>query len=279
VTTPKNQGPTEPDASDRVARRAERLQRLEELANLAQAARQQDAGTRPLPPPEVSNAPEPLERLKSSGPFKSKPKPGPDVMAFDIAHLKPYLDYSHWTLMESAYLLCRQIPRSQPDFIAHEMNAGGPVGHMYRRLKDATLPDAPNKLACIHSPQWSGFSRVRKAIAVSWALAERITLPPELAEIPLEATTPPIAAKDVGPLAWEERARARAVEILKRQHARDLFPSQIEIADEIAREFRGAGVFGKGGKPLTGAYIKRHALKGISSEREKLVSTKRHQGK
>ena len=64
---------------------------------------------------------------------------------------------------------------------------------------------------------------------------------------------------------WKERARARATEIIKRQAEKDLYPSQIAIADEIARSFRDERVMGAGGKPLSGAYIKRHALKGISS--------------
>ena len=72
---------------------------------------------------------------------------------------------------------------------------------------------------------------------------------------------------------WKEQARQRACEIIARQRARDLYPSQEVIADEIAREFRAAG------KPWSGAYIKRHALKGITSEAGKQLSTSIHRGK
>lgn len=73
---------------------------------------------------------------------------------------------------------------------------------------------------------------------------------------------------------WMAQARRRADEIIQRQRARDCFPSQLDIADEIAREFRAAGITGTNGKPLAGAYIKRHALRGISSAQAQLQSTK-----
>jgi len=73
--------------------------------------------------------------------------------------------------------------------------------------------------------------------------------------------------------AWQDKARQRAREIIARQRARDLYPPQIDIADEIAREFRTAGVVGADGKPLSGASIKRHALNGISSAQGKRLST------
>ncbi len=79
--------------------------------------------------------------------------------------------------------------------------------------------------------------------------------------------------------AWKVKARDRANEIIKRQRERDLHPSQINIADEIAREFREGGIVGAGGKPLTGAYIKRHALKGISSAKGRQLSTSIRRGK
>ena len=79
--------------------------------------------------------------------------------------------------------------------------------------------------------------------------------------------------------AWKAKARERADEIIKRQRAKDLHPSQEDIADEIAREFRADGVMGAGGKPLTGAYIKRHALKGISSAQNRQLSTSIRRGK
>lgn len=73
---------------------------------------------------------------------------------------------------------------------------------------------------------------------------------------------------------WKAAAKQRAYEIIKRQRAIGCYPSQIAIADEIAIEFRKSEVFGVDGKPLTGSYIKRHALLGISSAQLKQLSTK-----
>ncbi len=79
--------------------------------------------------------------------------------------------------------------------------------------------------------------------------------------------------------AWIPEARIRAEEIIADRATKGRFPSQIAVADEIAREFRAKGVFGSGGKPLTGETIKRHALKGIDNSLNKLKATAKSQGK
>jgi hypothetical protein len=80
---------------------------------------------------------------------------------------------------------------------------------------------------------------------------------------------------------WIPMAQDRARAIIAEQRKRDLYPPQIRIAEQIAREFRKAvpQVVGAGGKPLTGEYIKRHALRGISSAQGKARSTAKRQGK
>ena len=78
---------------------------------------------------------------------------------------------------------------------------------------------------------------------------------------------------------WTSKARNLASEIIMRQRAKDLYPNQIDIADEISRKFRLEGVVGSDNKPLSGAYIKRHALNGISSAVVKQLSTKTGRGK
>ena len=103
-------------------------------------------------------------------------------------------------------------------------------------------------------------------------------------KLPVQASTEPqtapvVAGSAADGEAWKAKARERADEIIKRQRAKDLHPSQEDIADEIAREFRAGGVMGAGGKPLTGAYIKRHALKGISSAQNRQLSTSIRRGK
>jgi hypothetical protein len=92
-------------------------------------------------------------------------------------------------------------------------------------------------------------------------------------------TDAPEATPIVSAPEWKQRADTRAVEIIERDRARDLYPSKENIADEIAREFRTAGVMGAGGKPLAGSYIKRHALRGISSEQGRQLSTATRRGK
>ena len=99
----------------------------------------------------------------------------------------------------------------------------------------------------------------------------------EVAEASLPSAAPSSTATDEPP--WMAHARQRAIEIIRRQRIKDCFPSQLVIADEIAREFREAGIFGTSGTPLTGVYIKRHALRGISSAQAKLQSTKPRRSK
>lgn len=78
---------------------------------------------------------------------------------------------------------------------------------------------------------------------------------------------------------WKLKAQSLAKEIIERDRKKDLYPSQENLADEVARVLRQKCIFGSGGKPLTGAYIKRHALKGISSAQGKQLSTAIHRGK
>ena len=106
----------------------------------------------------------------------------------------------------------------------------------------------------------------------------------------LEAFLPSlVAVSEAGPASpslkaapgWIALAQTTAREIIKRQRAKDLHPSQVDIANEIAASFRTTTpqVVGAGGKPLTGSYIKRHALKGISSEQGRQQSMKPRRGK
>jgi hypothetical protein len=73
---------------------------------------------------------------------------------------------------------------------------------------------------------------------------------------------------------WIDDARAIAWTIINRQRALDLFPSQIIIAEEIAKKWRT-----EGRHTFTGEYIKRHALKGITSDLSKLKQMQIGQGK
>lgn len=79
---------------------------------------------------------------------------------------------------------------------------------------------------------------------------------------------------------WKSVAQDRARAIIADQRKRDLYPPQIRIAEQIAREFRAAvpPILGADGKPLTGETIKRYALKGISSAQGKTRSTAKRRG-
>lgn len=105
-----------------------------------------------------------------------------------------------------------------------------------------------------------------------WGRAAESASQPE--EAPQAAAPEPKAAPE-----WQELARSRAREIIKEHKARDLFLPQERIAEMIATEFRRDGIMGSDGKPLSGASIKRHALKGISSAQDKQLSTSPRRGK
>lgn len=138
-----------------------------------------------------------------------------------------------------------------------------------RRLSDINATDLKKRTL----RDWHQVAREKKLAYHSWV------------DVYMEATAPPLAetaapepqAAPVGD--WVELARTRAREIVKKQRTHDLYPNQESIGDTIAAEFRKAGTLGTDGKPLTGATIKRHALKGISSAVGKRLSTTIRQGK
>ena len=116
---------------------------------------------------------------------------------------------------------------------------------------------------------------IRQAIAMG-----KLTLRHFWSKLPITAPAPTVArAPLLSDYPWKNVAHEQATTIIARQKKKDLFPSQQDIADEIARDFRARGVMGTDGKPLSGATIKRHALKGLSSSLLKQVSTQNGRGK
>lgn len=185
-----------------------------------------------------------------------------------------WLPMDGWSLDEAALLLSGANPRRLEEF-AKDPNVAKPdfwscgydgIRALLSRAGDMGLLTFPATPLAI----------------CSWA-AEKFSIPQ-----PLQSALQPVApATQAAPektlLAaspeWPQMAVARAIEIIRRDRKKDLYPSQELIADEIAKEFRSDGVVGNGGKPLTGAYIKRHALKGISSAQHKQQSTTIRRGK
>ncbi|MBP3980519.1 hypothetical protein J8G26_07195 [Acidovorax sp. JG5] len=141
---------------------------------------------------------------------------------------------------------------------------------MWSAIAAAALRD----IACRYSPELMGERATPAPQQPAPAAVEALPAQPQAA-----APAPVVAESADDGEAWKAMARERAGEIIKRQREKDLHPSQEAIADEIAREFRQACIVGAGGKPLTGAYIKRHALKGISSAQNRQLSTSIRRGK
>lgn len=134
------------------------------------------------------------------------------------------------------------------------------------QLQQQALRDLEAELRRVEEARWPGHA-TEDVAHVEVAVA---------ASAPLVTDKPGAAAVEEG---WKEQARTRAQVIIKRQRERDLYPSQQNVADEVAREFRQEGIFGADGKPLSGSYIKRHALLGISSAQGKKLSTSLGRGK
>jgi hypothetical protein len=206
------------------------------------------------------------------------------------------LDLEHWAALtdvaarEAAMLLSLHNPRKEsfeeakttrrPDMSEWHLE------HLDRRLANYA---AQNPRPCRSLRAWYSAAREMKikldpeAVSFMEHVARHMesdSTPAAAPVVAASASNPPLVAggPDDGE-AWKVKARDRANEIIKRQRERDLHPSQINIADEIAREFRESGIVGAGRKPLTGAYIKRHALKGISSAQNRQLSTSIRRGK
>ena len=118
------------------------------------------------------------------------------------------------------------------------------------------------------------------ALAQSSDPIKRATLAPADTVAPVTETEAALVRSGVAKATdWKDKAQVLAWEIIAERKTKDLYPSQENLGDEIAARFREDGIVGTAGKPLKGAYIKRRALKGISSEQGKQLSTSIRQGK
>ncbi len=113
-----------------------------------------------------------------------------------------------------------------------------------------------------------------------WQVASKSTTKAiETTEPRQDTETLAISSDKSSPPEWIALAQEQARAIFKDYNARDSYPNQITVADLIAKDFRARGIVGTDGKPLSGATIKRHALKGISSARQRQLSTTIKRGK
>lgn len=178
-----------------------------------------------------------------------------------------------FTLEEAAHILANA-------------NAGCDVGDLIRRMmaakvKGRRLPREPgSKLPVLEGADSFTFLWVATPEDIDAWLAEegapyRFPNAPEAAEpVPVKHEARPLED-------WKELAREEARKIIRQDAGRDLYAPQQNIADRIAADFRSRKppIVGAGGKPMTGATIKRHALKGIDSTVKKAQSTKMGRGK
>ena len=65
---------------------------------------------------------------------------------------------------------------------------------------------------------------------------------------------------------WISIARRYANEFIIEKATKNSYPSQNDIGDHVAKRFRNEGINAAHGKPPTGSYIKRKALKGIRAQ-------------
>ena len=190
--------------------------------------------------------------------------------------LSQFLKFDTWTPLMASLLVCG----IQPPQDCTEIPAGafGLDGAFITGKEDA-FHHARRVLELWNSRE-NASMRVRPADFVAWCKTKSINTDwlsavtddaPRGAEP--QSLSVVVESASGGDKAWKETARERANEIIERDRAKSLFPNQLNIADEIAKEFRRDGVMGAAGKPIAGTHIKRHALNGISSAQGKQLST------
>lgn len=175
-----------------------------------------------------------------------------------------------FTIEEAAQILADGVPGVEVKAITRKMFEAFRKGRL-------TVRDPGDRAGVLNLEEVSAYLHLVKEFDVdAWLLSEGVGY-----QFPKVGQVAPVVRKSAsgGDDGWQTKARKLAVEFINRDKGKDLYPSQTNIADEIAREFRTVGVLGADGKPLTGSYIKRHALKGISSAQGKQLSTAIGRGK
>lgn len=221
--------------------------------------------------------------------------------------LREWFALDTWTLREGLLLLAGIDPHRADCFKLAGDGGWQPVTHpAYSRIGQPPAAEwrddgpvvrgvgfSPDDVLLLHElsrhwhakPEHAGMTRATPAHFVEWAQSKGFA-PPWLAVAQAAGIVPTQPAASAAqpsataaPAEWMTKAQAEARHIIQRQAARNLFPSQQDIADEVAAALRNRGIFGADGKPLTGATVKRHALKGISSAGKKAQSTVPSRGK
>lgn len=176
-----------------------------------------------------------------------------------------------YAVIEAAQVLANANPDLVAEALCEQMETAIHAGSLVLRRNGIPLSAAD-------IPKGRLWNRYVQAVDVNEWLASvraryRLSYPYEAAQAP----KPP--ERRVSDEDWKQLARDRAVAFIREQRTRDLFPSQANVADHVAQAFRKEGIVGADGKPLSGATIKRHALRGISSAIGKQLSTATTRGK
>ena len=214
--------------------------------------------------------------------YKRNPPPAPTI---DWQFYKSLFDMELWQALALSCGIIPDYPNEGQD-AEYDRRMVIALNHMQpgALLADIKKNDRPHltrvKLADV----------ARLAAALDWSLPDAFPRlqPTESAPMANETTEPRQDTETLAsnghisrdtPPEWIGLAQEQAKAIIKDYKARDLYPNQITVADLIAKDFRASGIVGTDGKPPSGATIKRHALKGISSAIARQQSTAINWGK
>lgn len=132
-----------------------------------------------------------------------------------------------------------------------------PFPDMFRRIVDKTAPLVPGGQAFKIVP-------AVKVDLIELMIALELHTETQAAILTESEKAKDAPKKKLAPdgASWQEQARAIALEYLTKHKANDLHPSQIDVAEHVAKESRKSKIFGPQGKPLSASYIKREAIQG-----------------
>lgn len=185
---------------------------------------------------------------------------------------------THWTIVNAAAAIAAQERwhDGARDTLRKQMMQAARDGALTVRHPHTDLPYRPEVVLGF-------YELVTPADVNAWLASDRTNSLRWIPDAPEPGTAAVVARARTqaggGNAALFALARTEAQQAIARYAARDLYPPQAAIADEVAADLRKRGIFGADGKPLTGATIKRHALRGISSATKKAQSTTLKRGK
>lgn len=191
------------------------------------------------------------------------------------------------TPVQAAMLLCRFSPHDETLRDAETSTTDETTPDDFKRLlatfdeRAAARPGARSLLDWMAVA--AGAGRKTHSWAVRYAKHHGMLGPPEPEASPAPAAPPsepePQATRVKPEPAWIDEARRVAKAYITDRKGRDLYPTLLHVAQHVAEVLRGRKVYGPSGKPLSAAYIKRHALGPVKNSTGNGESTRAGQGK